>query len=161
MKRLIVPSVLILVGMAFCVAAEELEAVTLRFSQVTEVEGGSSEVLPYADPYVEPEFSSIKVEKVSLIDSSDIKSAYAFADAVMGPTVGLDFTELGAKKFAEVTKRSIGKRLAIIIDGKVISAPNIKDQITGGKAVISGKFSMDDADALARKINAGLPKTQL
>jgi preprotein translocase subunit SecD len=71
------------------------------------------------------------------------------------PYVSIRFDATGAKIFDEVTGNNIGKRLAIILDGNVYSAPNIKDRISGGDAMISGSFSMDDAKDLAIVLRAG------
>ncbi len=71
------------------------------------------------------------------------------------PSVALQFSEEGGKKFAEITKKSIGKPLAIFLDDQIITAPVVRDAITDGRAVISGKFSLEDAKRLAIQLNAG------
>ncbi len=71
------------------------------------------------------------------------------------PFVELEFNEEGAKKFAEVTGDNIGKKLAIVLDGNIHSAPVIRDRIPNGKAQISGSFSMDEAKDLAIVLRAG------
>jgi preprotein translocase subunit SecD len=71
------------------------------------------------------------------------------------PYVSLRFDAAGSRIFEDVTGRNVGKRLAIILDGNVYSAPNIKDKISGGDAMISGGFSMDEAKDLAIVLRAG------
>lgn len=71
------------------------------------------------------------------------------------PSVGIEFTPQGAKKFAEITKRNINKPLAIFLDDQLVSAPNVQQEITGGQAVISGNFTVDDAKRLVIQLNAG------
>jgi SecD/SecF fusion protein len=72
--------------------------------------------------------------------------------------IAITFNANGAKRFAEVTRDSIGKRLAIVIDGKLYSAPTIRSEIPGGKAVISGNFSKEEAKELVAKMNGALKK---
>ncbi|MBI2008266.1 protein translocase subunit SecD [Candidatus Amesbacteria bacterium] len=71
------------------------------------------------------------------------------------PSVGIEFTPQGAKKFAEITKRNINKPLAIFLDDRLVSAPNVQQEITGGQAVISGNFTVDQAKRLVVQLNAG------
>ncbi|MBI2593673.1 protein translocase subunit SecD [Candidatus Daviesbacteria bacterium] len=72
-----------------------------------------------------------------------------------GPQVSIEFNPEGATKFAEITKRNIGKPLAIFLDNQFISAPTVQQEIVGGNAVISGNFSTDEAKALSIQLNAG------
>ena len=78
-----------------------------------------------------------------------------FDQTTGAPTVSLQFNSDGAKLFADITKRNIGKQVAIFLDGQIISAPVVQQQITGGQAVISGSFTADDAKQLATRLNAG------
>ncbi|MBU1868899.1 MAG: protein translocase subunit SecD [Candidatus Omnitrophica bacterium] len=71
------------------------------------------------------------------------------------PIVGLQFNAEGAKKFGEVTAANVGRRLAIVLDGKVQSAPNIREAIPSGEAVITGRFSSDQAQDLALILRVG------
>ncbi|MBI3485852.1 protein translocase subunit SecD, partial [Candidatus Daviesbacteria bacterium] len=73
-----------------------------------------------------------------------------------GPQVSLQFTGEGAKKFGDITKRNIGKPLAIFLDGEPITNPPIVQQeILDGNAVINGNFTVDEAKKLAIQLNAG------
>ncbi|HQI01416.1 MAG TPA: protein translocase subunit SecD [Deltaproteobacteria bacterium] len=71
------------------------------------------------------------------------------------PYVAISFNREGARIFEQVTSENVGKRLAIILDGKVYSAPVIREAITGGKAVIEGRFTMEEASDLAIVLRAG------
>lgn len=71
------------------------------------------------------------------------------------PEVGIEFDSEGAKMFADLTKQNIGKQIAIFLDGQVISAPTVQTQITDGKAVITGNFTLDEAKKLAQRLNEG------
>jgi preprotein translocase subunit SecD len=99
------------------------------------------------------------VQKAALLDQTDLKSATVSTSTPTGaPVIDIAFTDKGAKHFAEVTRQNIGKRLAIIIDGQVYSAPVIRAEITGGAAQISGSFSEQEARDLAAKISKTLQK---
>lgn len=71
------------------------------------------------------------------------------------PVVALQFNEEGAKKFEEITKNNVGKRIAVFLDGSVISAPTVNEAITGGKAVINGTFTPEEARQLVGRLNSG------
>ncbi|MBF0519102.1 MAG: protein translocase subunit SecD [Nitrospirae bacterium] len=71
------------------------------------------------------------------------------------PYVSLTFNSEGAKIFEEITGKYVKKRLAIILDGNVYSAPVIQEKISGGSAQISGSYSMDEAKDLAIVLRAG------
>ncbi len=71
------------------------------------------------------------------------------------PVVNFRFSPLGGHRFGKVTQENIGKRLAIVLDGKVISAPVIREPILGGSGVISGHFTTQEAQDLALLLRAG------
>ncbi len=71
------------------------------------------------------------------------------------PYVSLEFDSQGARLFERITEENVKKRLAIVLDGTVYSAPVIQDKISGGKASITGSFSMDEAKDLAIVLRAG------
>ncbi|HOK35533.1 MAG TPA: protein translocase subunit SecD [Candidatus Pacearchaeota archaeon] len=85
-----------------------------------------------------------------------LKSAkIEFNQTTYEPIVSLEFNSEGAKLFEEITERNIGKSLAIYIDNQLISAPMVKEKISGGKAQITGKFTVEEARNLAQNLNAG------
>ncbi|MCS7281065.1 MAG: protein translocase subunit SecD [Desulfobacterota bacterium] len=71
------------------------------------------------------------------------------------PYVALEFNSEGARIFERITAENVGRRLAIILDNVVYSAPVIKERISGGKASITGAFTMDEAKDLAIVLRAG------
>lgn len=82
-------------------------------------------------------------------------AAVQFDPTTNEPIVALTFNEEGAKLFEELTKANINKTIAIYLDGQPISTPVVNDVITGGQAVISGTFTLDEAKELAQRLNAG------
>jgi len=77
------------------------------------------------------------------------------------PTVSFSLDRLGAQKFGRATTDNVGKRLAIVLDGKIISAPNINEPITAGNGVISGNFTFQEATDLALLLRSGALPTPL
>jgi len=71
------------------------------------------------------------------------------------PVVEVNFNTAGARMFADITKKNVGKQLGIFLDGQLISAPTIQQEIDGGTAIISGNFTADTAKALATNLNLG------
>ncbi|MDX1410542.1 MAG: protein translocase subunit SecD [Nitrospirales bacterium] len=71
------------------------------------------------------------------------------------PIVGVTFDSKGAREFEQVTGANVGKRMAIVLDGTVYSAPVIRDRISGGRAVIEGVFTTNEANDLAVILRAG------
>lgn len=71
------------------------------------------------------------------------------------PTVSLQFNDEGAKLFEDITRKHVGKVVAIYLDNEVISAPVVREAITGGKAQISGSFTPEEARTLVGRLNAG------
>lgn len=89
------------------------------------------------------------------ISGADLKSAYPSSDQYSRQIVTIEFTPEGARKFHEVTSRSVGKPLAILLDGRVISAPQVNEAISGGRAQISGQFSSQEVRDLVIQLKAG------
>lgn len=71
------------------------------------------------------------------------------------PVISLSFNEEGKALFAKITKEEIGKPLAIVLDGQVLSAPTVQDEITDGKAIISGSYTLIEARDLTRGLKYG------
>ncbi len=90
------------------------------------------------------------------LTGADLQSAQVVFDNQTGkPSISIQFTPDGAKKFADITARNVGKPLPIILDNQVISSPTVQEQITGGQAQITGNFSLDEAKQLSIQLNAG------
>ena len=77
------------------------------------------------------------------------------------PTVSFTLDRVGAQKFGRATTDNVGKRLAIVLDGKIISAPNINEPITSGNGMISGNFTFQEATDLALLLRSGALPTPL
>jgi protein-export membrane protein SecD len=95
------------------------------------------------------------VEEKSLLGGRDIEKASAEADgdnAIVRLTLKLD----GARKLQDITRQNIGRRLAVVLDGDVISAPVIRQPITTGAALLSGSFSLEQAQDIAAVLNGGM-----
>lgn len=89
----------------------------------------------------------------AVITNADIEGAEAALDPFSSmPVVDVSFTEVGGKAFGAFTRDNVLGLLAIIIDGAVVSAPRINEPILGGRAVISGNFTMEEAERIARGI---------
>lgn len=71
------------------------------------------------------------------------------------PIIGLKFNQEGADLFAKITKENVGGVLGIFLDGNLIEAPYIREEITGGQAVITGDFTSDGAKQIVRDLNYG------
>ena len=90
------------------------------------------------------------------LTGSDLKQAnVAFNPNTSQPEVQLVFTGEGARKFADITGRNVGKIVAMVLDNQVIQAPHVNERITGGSAVISGGFTTEQAKAIAIQLDAG------
>jgi preprotein translocase subunit SecD len=71
------------------------------------------------------------------------------------PQIALRFDDEGTKLFAEITKRNIGKPVAIFLDEEIISQPTVQNEIVAGQAVITGNFTMQTANDLVKRLNEG------
>jgi len=94
--------------------------------------------------------------KYTGLSGKDLKSAsVSFDPNTNEPQVSLEFTDTGKTLFADITGRNVGKVVGIFLDGQAISLPRVNEKISDGKAVITGKFGLDEAKTLARRLNAG------
>jgi len=94
--------------------------------------------------------------KPSGISGKDLKSAaLSFSNQTGQPEVSIEFTDAGAQKFADITTRLVGKRLPIFLDELPLTWPRVSTPITGGRAVIEGQYTQDEAKNLALQLNAG------
>ncbi|MFA4908369.1 MAG: protein translocase subunit SecD, partial [Candidatus Omnitrophota bacterium] len=109
--------------------------------------------LKYAGEEKEP----LLLEKKAAMTGDSIKEASVrFNQSSFNePLVSLEFNAEGAKKFAEITGANVGKRLAIVLDGKVQSAPVIREAIPSGQAVIQGQFDAAEAQDLSVILKVG------
>ncbi|WP_424813083.1 protein translocase subunit SecD [Roseococcus sp. YIM B11640] len=90
------------------------------------------------------------------VDGADLTDARAAQDTRSGEwVVNFTFNSVGTRRFSEVTRANVGRPFAIVLDEKVITAPNIREPITGGRGQISGNFNVRSANDLAVLLRAG------
>ncbi|WP_242098365.1 protein translocase subunit SecD [Sphingomonas sp. CROZ-RG-20F-R02-07] len=113
-----------------------------------------SQVLPYpGNPQGIP---FIAVKRATIISGDQLTDArQEFEPQTNAPQVSITFNSQGGSRFARVTQANTGKPFAIILDNKVISAPNINEPILGGRASISGNFTVESANQLAIALRSG------
>lgn len=78
-----------------------------------------------------------------------------FDNTTQAPQVAISFNGEGTKIFEEITGRNVGKPIAIFLDNNLIEAPTVKERISGGNAVITGRFTIAEARQLVERFNAG------
>lgn len=84
-----------------------------------------------------------------------VDAAPSFDNQTNEPIVSFRFNTVGAQKFAEITRDNVGKRFAVVLDDKVITAPVIQTAIMGGSGVITGRFTTESANDLAVLLRSG------
>ncbi|MDE2583227.1 MAG: protein translocase subunit SecD [Rhodospirillales bacterium] len=90
------------------------------------------------------------------VDGGDLTNASAGTDQQNGQwVVNFTFNSVGARRFGDITRTHVGRRFAIVLDGKVLSAPVIREPILGGSGQISGNFTAASASDLALLLRAG------
>jgi len=120
---------------------KELEGKT--FEEIEKIENWQ---IGLQDPYFNPTFLTGQYLK---------KAELGFDENTGNPLISLQFNDEGAKIFEDLTSKNVGKILAIYIDGVPISTPVVQEKISGGKAQITGSFTIDEAKELVRNLNAG------
>ena len=90
-----------------------------------------------------------------VVGGESLESAKGIYDEQGRPAVAFSFKSVGAKKFAHATRENVGRRLAIVLDGEIISAPVINGPITGGQGIITGKFTVQATNNLALLLRSG------
>ena len=127
------------------------ETVPLAEASAGRVPPGS-EILPSEDGYS----PAYVVKKRALVSGEMLETAHQAFDPQSGrPIVSFRFNSMGARRFGDATTQNIGKRFAIVLDKKIISAPVIQTAITGGSGQITGNFTPESANNLAILLRAG------
>ena len=109
-----------------------------------------AQVLPMADGT-----GAIAVQRRVMVSGEQLVDAKQSFDQDGRPVVSITFNAAGARRFGRVTQENVGKPFAIILDDKVLSAPNINEPILGGQAQISGNFTVESANQLAVSLASG------
>jgi preprotein translocase subunit SecD len=99
--------------------------------------------------------SNIPIIKKPVMTGDMLNNAQASFNDSSQPAVSFTLSNQGAKIFGEITGNNVGKRLAIVLDGKLLSAPSINTPIMGGSGIISGSFTISSAQDLALMLRAG------
>lgn len=110
-----------------------------------------TEVLQSEDAYV----PSYAVRKRALVSGDELTNSQQTFDQNGKPAVSFAFNGQGARKFGDATARNIGKKFAIVLDGKVISAPVINSALPGGSGIITGNFTPESAAELSLLLRSG------
>ena len=111
-----------------------------------------SEVLPSDEAGVQ----EFVVRKQVMVSGENLIDAQPMTDTQTNePVVNFRFDSVGGKRFADVTSANVGKPFAIVLDGRVVSAPVIRSAILGGSGQISGNFTYQEANDLAVLLRAG------
>jgi preprotein translocase subunit SecD len=114
-----------------------------------------SEIVPYAET-ANGAGTAIAVQRLGGIRGNSLTNAQqTFDPQTNEPVVNITFDPQGGARFARLTSENVGKPFAIILDGEVLSAPNINEPIFGGSAVISGGFTVESANNLAISLRSG------
>jgi len=124
-----------------------------------------SEIMPYPDapqglayvayPTKEGEQAKIALKRQTIVSGDQLVNATQEFGQNQDVVVGFTFDSNGGKRFAQTTRENTGKPFAIIVDGSVISAPNINEPILGGRGQISGGFTVESANQLAIALRSG------
>ncbi|MBP7061148.1 MAG: protein translocase subunit SecD, partial [Candidatus Moranbacteria bacterium] len=95
--------------------------------------------------------------KTTGLSGKNLKNAYVDyqSQGVGSPQIALQFDAEGTTLFADITKKNIGKPVAIFLDDEIISQPTVQNEIVAGQAVITGNFTMQEANDLVKRLNEG------
>lgn len=130
----------------------------LTFHRVSTADAGPSARVPpgYMRVPGADGTASYVIERRPMLQGDRLTQASASFDSRTNlPVVSFKFDGLGAKQFGRITMENVGQRFAIVLDGKVISAPQIQEPILGGAGQISGQFSVAETASLAALLRAG------
>jgi len=124
----------------------------LTFRLVSEGESDfGSELL-----FFEDNVSQLRIDKRVILSGDNLDNARpSFSNETSESVVSFTLDRVGSKRFAKVTSNNVGKRLAIILDNKIVSAPQIREPILGGNGQISGNFNLQSASDLALLLRSG------
>jgi preprotein translocase subunit SecD len=109
-----------------------------------------SQVLPMAD-----DTGFMAVQRRVMVSGDQLVDARQGFDDVGRPVVNITFNAAGARRFGRVTQENVDRPFAIILDDRILSAPNINEPILGGRAQISGNFTVESANDLAISLASG------
>ncbi len=115
-----------------------------------------SQIVPFAEGASQGGVNAIAVKRLGGIKGDSLTNAQqGFDQRNNQPVVSIQFDTQGGAKFAKLTSENVNRPFAIILDGKVLSAPNINEPILGGGAQIQGSFTVETANQLAIALRSG------
>lgn len=91
----------------------------------------------------------------TVMTGQDLKDARAHIDQSNQTVVALEFSDEGGKRFADLTAKNVGRNIAILLDKEILTNPRVNEPISGGKAVITGSRTMEEAEHLAILLRSG------
>ncbi len=139
----------------FCNDLSDSYGFAIRLVSESKLAESSSTSSPSVDTKVLPTGELVRLVPGFVVNGSMIEDAKAEKDKTSGmPVVEFQLTSEGRTRFALATRLNVGKRFAIILDGKVLTAPVVETPIEGGKGEISGNLKLDEAQAMAASILA-------
>jgi protein-export membrane protein SecD len=136
-------------ALAAIASAESLEASATGGAQVGNIQVNGQSIADL-EPYIDTGLTGRYLESASMEFTGGQGGQLANE-----PVVSIRFNTDGAKLFADITSQNVGESLAIFLDGEVISAPVINEAIIGGTAIVSGNFTVAEAQELAQNLNFG------
>ncbi len=139
--------------------AAKLELMAVDEDRAMRVQDMSeAEAISYGDKILEdalqPQLKHL-VNEIPILDGSMLTDAQVGYDQNNRPVINFSLNAQGAQIFGDFTGKSVGKRLAIVLDGKVYSAPVINERIGGGSGQISGNYTIEEANDLAIALRSG------
>jgi preprotein translocase subunit SecD len=124
----------------------------LEFRMLADSPSGDVDLLPSKDEGG----ARVPVERRIMADGGDLTDAQpAFDQQTQEPMVSFKFNLKGAQRFGQATSENVGRRMAIVLDNEVVSAPRINTPITGGSGQITGNFTVSQANDLSVLLRAG------
>lgn len=128
-----------------------------RISVISESEASSygDVILPFMDFASGESSDKILLKEIPILDGSMITDARVAYDERGQPVISFSLNSIGAKIFGDFSGANVGKRMAVVLDNKVYSAPVIRERIGGGSGQISGSFSAEEAKNIAIALRSG------
>ena len=140
----------LLLGSVLITNSPAMEVTTLVISKVLSEPGLQSKAMILKQ---KDSSETLQVDMVPVLVDHDVASASIAGTPGQGTGILITLTAEGKKKLAEATKNSIGQRMAIQLEGELVAAPMIREQLTGGSVIISGNFSTEFAKRVVDTIN--------
>ena len=108
-----------------------------------------------------PYYQLIALKGEAALDGDAVTSATSEYDNMRGNTVNMRMNDKGAREWATLTRNNIGRPIAIVLDNRVYSYPNVNNEITGGSSEITGNFTPEEANDLANVLKSGKMTAQV